>query len=67
MLRFRKTTYARTSRQCVKPAPHTLELLNKGSDLLKDRLLLGLELRVQGAHLGQHRVEFVPFSLANSA
>lgn len=37
--------------------PHTLELFNKGRDLLKYRLLLGQELRVQWAHLGQNSIE----------
>lgn len=36
---------------------YTLELLNKGSDLLEDSLLLGQELRVQWAHLRQNRIE----------
>jgi len=36
---------------------HALELLNKDSDLLKDRLLLGLELRFQWAHFGQYGIE----------
>lgn len=36
----------------------TLELLNKGSHLLKHGLLHGLELWIQGTHLGQYSVEF---------
>src|SRR5699024_5893063 len=39
---------------------HTFELLDKSSDLLKDRLLLRQVLWVQRAHPRQHTVEFCP-------
>ena len=57
MLRSEKThTHERPI--CVSNlSAYTLELLNKGRDLLKDRLLLGFELRFQWTHFGQYGIE----------
>ena len=52
MLRSEKT-HTHVLPICVSNlSAYTLELLNKGSDLLEDCLLLGFELRSQWTHFG---------------